>query len=156
MPKFFQRYMAGEILAAVDGSQHSYRVIEEVAKLAKSTGSKVLLLYVVEKLEAPPEFAQYVKIERIEADPDLYYRERVGKVVLEKLGNVLKEKGVEHEPLLEFGNPADRIQETADARKPSYIVVGVVGLRGIRRVMALGSVARRVIENAKTPVVVVP
>jgi nucleotide-binding universal stress UspA family protein len=35
-------------------------------------------------------------------------------------------------------------------------VVGVVGLRGIRRVMALGSVARRVIENAKTPVVVVP
>ncbi len=60
MPKFFQRYMAGEILAAVDGSQHSYRVIEEAAKLAKSTGSKVLLLYVVEKLEAPPEFAQNV------------------------------------------------------------------------------------------------
>jgi hypothetical protein len=39
--------------------------------------------------------------------------------VLEKLGNVLKEKGVEHEPLLGFGNPADRILETADARKPS-------------------------------------
>jgi nucleotide-binding universal stress UspA family protein len=45
-------------LAAVDGSQHSYRVLEEAAKLAKSTGSKVLLLYVVEKLEAPPKFAQ--------------------------------------------------------------------------------------------------
>jgi len=148
--------MSGHILAAVDGSQHSYRVLEEAAKLAKLTGSKVLLLYVVEKIEAPPEFAQYVKIERIETDPDLYYRERVGKAVLEKMGKILNEKGVEYESLLEFGNPADKILETADARKPDYVVVGMVGLRGIRRVMALGSVARRVIENSKTPVLTVP
>jgi|GEM_PF-4471977 len=32
--------MSGHILAAVDGSQHSYRVLEEAAKLAKLTGSK--------------------------------------------------------------------------------------------------------------------
>ncbi|MEM1944568.1 MAG: universal stress protein [Nitrososphaerota archaeon] len=148
--------MADEILVAVDGSPHSYRVVETAVELAKRSGAKILLAHVVQKLDTPEEFAQFVKAERVDADPDLYYRRLVGETILEKLGAKVYSARLEMEKILEFGDPSDKILEIADARNPSLIVLGIVGLRGLRRVAALGSVARRVIENAKVPVVVVP
>lgn len=149
-------YMVSSILVAVDGSPHSHKVADVAIELAKKTGAKILLTHVVHRLEAPEEFAQYVKTERVDADPDFYYRRLVGETILEKIGAKVVSAGVDLERILEFGDPADKILEVAEIRKPSYIVVGIVGLRGLRRVAALGSVARRVIENAKVPVVSVP
>jgi nucleotide-binding universal stress UspA family protein len=148
--------MADGVLVAVDGSPHSHKVVEAGVKLAKGLGAKILLVHVVHKLEAPEEFAQYVKAERLNVDPDFYYRRLVGEAILDKLAGEVADAGVGVEKILEFGDPADKILEVADARKPAYIVVGIIGLRGLRKVAALGSVARRVIENSKVPVITVP
>jgi nucleotide-binding universal stress UspA family protein len=80
----------------------------------------------------------------------------VGEEILEKLGAKIVSEDVEVEKLLEFGDPAERILEVSENLNPEFIVLGIIGLRGVRRIVALGSVARRVIENAKHPVVVVP
>ena len=148
--------MADEILVAVDGSPHSHKVLDCSIKLAKGLGGKILLVHVVHKLEAPEEFAQYVKAERLDVDPDFYYRRLVGEKILDKLAGEVADAGVEVEKILEFGDPPDKILEVAEARKPAYIVVGIIGLRGLRKVAAMGSVARRVIENSKGPVIAVP
>ncbi len=148
--------MVDGILVAVDGSPHSHKVLETGVKLAKSLGAKIFLVHVVHKLETPEEFNQYVKTERLDVDPEFYYRRLVGETILEKLGAKVLQEGVQLEKVLEFGDPADKILEVAEAKKPAYIVVGIVGLRGLRKVAALGSVARRVIENSKAPVITVP
>jgi len=141
---------------AVDGSEHSHRVLDSAIKLAKRFKAKVFLIHVVSRIEVPEEFARYVKTERIDVDPEFYYRKLVGEAILEKLGAKIVAEGLEVEKLLDFGDPADKILEAAEKIQPDFIVLGIVGMRGIRRVMAIGSVARRVVENAKVPVVVVP
>ena len=143
-------------MVAVDGSSHSHKVLDSAIKLAKRFNAKIFLMHVVQKIEAPEEFAQYVKTERIDTDPDFYYRRLVGEMILEKLGGKVFSEGLEMEKLLEFGDPAERILEVSENLKPEFIVLGIIGLRGVRRVAALGSVARRVIENSRFPVVAVP
>jgi nucleotide-binding universal stress UspA family protein len=57
-----------------------------------------------------------------------------------------------------YGNPADKILEFAEKHQPNLIVIGNVGLSGgLSRIksLALGSVSRRVSENAKCPVMIV-
>ncbi len=57
--------------------------------------------------------------------------------------------------MTEFGNPVERILETARLQDAVMIVVGLHGQHSIGLIRSLGSIARRVIENASCPVLVV-
>jgi len=144
------------ILVAIDGSDESREVVSHAIKLAKQLSARILLLHVIPKLTAPPGFASYVKGERIEMAPEAAYGKMVGEEILRKFGEEIQKAGVSLEKLVEFGDPADVITGTAESRNVSYVVVGIVGLRGIRKIAGLGSVARRVIENSVIPVITVP
>ena len=52
-------------------------------------------------------------------------------------------------------DPADKIIEFANGENMDLIIMGNVGLRGISRIKALGSVSRRVSEMASCPVLLV-
>jgi nucleotide-binding universal stress UspA family protein len=145
-----------DILVAIDGSGHSDKVVDFATNLAKNSGSSVRLLYVVKKLAEKPEGVR--EFEHAENFHDAYaeYLQDLGNSVTSKLGARIKESGVEFETLVEVGNPAEIITDTARADKAKYIVVGLKGLHGVARLRSLGSIARRVIENAHCPVFVVP
>jgi nucleotide-binding universal stress UspA family protein len=53
------------------------------------------------------------------------------------------------------GNPAEKVIEFANNKKVDLIVIGNVGLSGLSRVKALGSVSRNVSERASCPVLIV-
>ena len=51
---------------------------------------------------------------------------------------------------------ADEILNVANVEKVRMIVMGIKGLHGLAKIRSLGSVTRRVVENADCPVLVVP
>ncbi|PLW88195.1 universal stress protein, partial [Mucilaginibacter sp.] len=70
--------------------------------------------------------------------------------VIEKYG-----KGLEITHFNEFGSTADGILNCSEEFKADLIVIGTHSRTGIDRLL-MGSVAEKVIRNAKIPVMVVP
>ena len=54
------------------------------------------------------------------------------------------------------GNPSAKIVEVAKKLGVDIILLGFVGLKGVQRVKALGSVSRAVSEHSNVPVTIVP
>jgi nucleotide-binding universal stress UspA family protein len=139
-----------KMLIAVDGSEHARRAIEAVARLARQMQSvDVVLLNVADAMvfygELPPfdfeavERAQRVHQEKLLAEAEA--QARAGG-----LQNVLTRSAV--------GLAAQEILRVADERGVDQIVMGTHG-RGAVGSLLLGSVAQRVVHQAKVPVLLV-
>jgi nucleotide-binding universal stress UspA family protein len=80
--------------------------------------------------------------------------EKTAKEVLHKTEAFLKEKGVKVVTRLGKGNPAEIIIETAAEGNFNLIVMGSRGLGGMKELL-LGSVSHKVVQLAKTSVLIV-
>jgi nucleotide-binding universal stress UspA family protein len=65
------------------------------------------------------------------------------------------EKGISASYSIAHGNIANEILSFAKKKKISLIVIGSLGLHGIGKLKTLGSVSRKVSEEAKCPVLLV-
>jgi nucleotide-binding universal stress UspA family protein len=139
-----------KMLIAVDGSEHARRAIEAAARLAKQMQSaEVVLLNVADAMvfygELPPfdleavERAQRHHQEQLLAEAEAQAR-ACG------LQNVRCQSAV--------GLAAQEILRVADERGVDQIVMGTHG-RGVVGSLLLGSVAQRVVHQAKVPVLLV-
>lgn len=142
--------MVQHLLIAVDGSSSSHHAANQGFGLARQTGAKVTLAYV---LESPPvipvgPLSGYVMTAPPRTDADL---ERARA----ELKSLAKEaQGVTVETRVELGVPADVLCELAERLSVDLIVVGARGLTpGTRWLM--GSVSDRVVHHAPCPVLVV-
>lgn len=142
--------MVQHLLIAVDGSSSSHHAANQGFGLARQTGAKVTLAYV---LESPPvipvgPLSGYVMTSPPRTDADL---ERA-RAELKSLAN--EAQGVTVETRVELGVPADVLCELAERLSVDMIVVGARGLTpGTRWLM--GSVSDRVVHHAPCPVLVV-
>jgi nucleotide-binding universal stress UspA family protein len=148
--------MEDEILVAIDGSAHSAKIVDVASELAKGLSQKILLVYVLKTpLEEPEGLAAYEKAEDYR-DAYADYLEEYGRQITEEFGHRIEKLGVQFRSITPSGNPASEIIEIARLEKVKMIVVGMKGHHGIVHIRSLGSVARRVIENSQSPVVVIP
>ena len=145
-----------ELVVAVDGSKHSEKVIDISCDLAKKLGSSIVLIYIVKKMPEEPD--EVKAFEEMEHDAGAYanYLGQIGKDVTDKLEARIEEQHIQCVTMTEFGNPVERILETSRLQNAVMIVMGLHGQHGIGLIRSVGSVARRVIENANCPVLVVP
>jgi nucleotide-binding universal stress UspA family protein len=76
---------------------------------------------------------------------------------LEKLVSLSNSKGVEASSLVLEGNAAEKINSVINKERPYLVVVGSRRLpsRGLSKLKILGSVARKITEESKCPVLVV-
>ncbi len=107
------------------------------------------------ELSIPEDYRKYAAEEKLPS-PESSYLKLVAERILGDLGVRIKRKGVEYEEVYIAGNPAEAILHAVERRRADMIVVGVRGLHGLGRIRALGSVARKVIENSPIPVIAVP
>ncbi len=134
------------IVAAIDGSPHSARVVSFAADLARRYDATVYLVY------AHPPVPSYLGDEQ-------FYRlagkevER-GRDLLRPFVDVLQRAGVKVEMEVLEGPPPRAILAVAEAREADLIIIGSRGLGAIRGLL-LGSVSERVIRLARCPVLVV-
>jgi len=117
------------ILAPIDGSEHAENALFYAVDLAEKVGASVTILTVV------PE---------VVADPD-WMRDYTLK---------MNRQGVSVTTELREGYVAEVILEAANSGDHDIIVIGHRGL-GVVRGFLLGSVSRKVVDQANIPVLIV-
>lgn len=143
-----------EILVAVDGSKRSDKVVSYASELARAMEAKVILVYVLPEPVVPEEYKELKSDER--RSEETSENQAIAEHIISDMGEILKKKGVKYDGLYLRGRPAAKILEIAKSRNVALIVIGMVGLHGIGRIRALGSVSRRILDGSTIPVTVVP
>src|SRR5208282_5471753 len=138
-----------KILVPVDGSETSAVGLKEAIKVAKSQGSQLRLLHVVNEFVLDYSYgAGLYGSNLIES-----LREG-GKKILEQAESQVRQQGVQVDGVLieSIGGPAaDLILAQASEWPADLIVMGTHGRRGLRR-FAMGSDAEGVLRSAMVPV----
>jgi nucleotide-binding universal stress UspA family protein len=141
--------MFEEILIATDGSDHSARAAKRGIDLAKVSGGRVTVLYVVEPVVITDVSHNIV-------DDVVVGMRRSRMKDAEKATNSVEElakaAGVPAEKKIVEGYPAEVILEISKGM--DVVVVGSMGRTGLTRFL-LGSVAEKVVRNSEVPVMVV-
>ena len=75
--------------------------------------------------------------------------------VLERRAFKCKKAGVDAVEQISIGLPAKSILEFSRKNNIDLIVIGSQGLGGVKKIKALGSVSRKVSENAQCPVMLI-
>lgn len=143
--------MFKNILVPVDGSETSMAAIEKAAGLAKAFDAQVTAVYVIDPYPftgVGADFAygqdQYLRAAKVEADNAL-------GAVREKM----QAASVPVQTRVAESHAAWRgILDVTDEVGADLVVMGSHGRRGLEK-LVLGSVAQRVLTNAKVPVLVV-
>jgi phosphoglycerate kinase len=124
------------ILLPVDGSPHSLEAARKLGTLLNVQGTEISLLRVEDGLEEGS-------------------RETEAKKIFSATNAALASQGLTaHRQLLVEGDPADEILKFADDEGIDLIAMGSHGRTGVLRLL-MGSVSRKVLDQASCPVLIV-
>jgi nucleotide-binding universal stress UspA family protein len=145
--------MYRKILIATDGSERSIKSSRHGIKLAKSLGSDVLVIYVINEMAISSVIATLIRKGSSEEDLRKTLKASAEKIVMEvaKMGEA---SGVRVESLIREGDPASRILDVARIEGVDLILMGSHGEGGITKRL-IGSVAQKVLNWSDTPVMIV-
>ncbi len=138
-----------KILCAVDFSEHSPRVADFAATLARSFGAEVLCLYVAPSPQRIPGLPCAPQLHREFRGRD---RGRRGLHHGGVRGQTLS--GVVFTGKVLTGYAAEEILAAITNEKADLLVMGTHGRKGIDRIL-FGSVAEKVVKSATCPVLTV-
>jgi nucleotide-binding universal stress UspA family protein len=134
------------VVIATDGSKGAEAAVDAGARVARTIGTRAVLVYVRPSLGPL-------------GDP--YYQEKLSeqmghaRAALERAHELLAHEGVDTDEEILEGSAADRVVELARTRNAPLIVVGSRGLGAVAGAL-LGSVSSAIIHRADRPVLVVP
>ena len=157
-----------KILVPCDGSKPSANALTKAAELFMHAGdganieqTEIILLYAVPYIEVPcldenemmvAESAQIKYIQQMYS----YLRNRAFEMLQELADKLVNKDRFTIRVEILYGSPAEKIIEFAHKEKVDVIVMGNIGLSGVSKLKALGSVSRSVSERAEVPVMIVP
>jgi phosphoglycerate kinase len=140
------------ILLAVDGSEYSLEAARKIGSLVDAEGSEIIFLYVQKPPEVTPEYFWM--------SPEIKRRREIehrldGERVLAGADVLLARQGlISHRQIVLEGDAASEIIKFADETGVELILMGSHGQTGLLRLF-LGSVSRKVLDQAKCPVMIV-
>ena len=133
-----------KILVPIDGSEFSFKALLHACELAKLLNSKILIVYVVEKLfPLNLDRNEYSKLLR-----------KFGKESLEKARKAALSKGVEPKMIQLEGNITNEIVKCAKKERCNLIVVGQKGFGKALRFF-LGSISNKLANESPCSVLIV-
>jgi nucleotide-binding universal stress UspA family protein len=139
------------ILAPIDFSDVTDRVVHEAAKLARVLQGRVVLVNVTEPTTGVVDYAAIVvAVAQVNEAAVKYAVERLA--ALEKQ---LKHEGVDATSVQVTGTPRSEIIEQAQKLSADYIVIGSHGHSAFYDLL-VGGTAHGVLKRAKCPVIIVP
>jgi len=150
--------MLNRILVPYDGSKYSIKALSRAMELAHNLDSEIFLFSVVYVDYIPPPGMLGLIRTKSEKDAIKKWAKSV-KVDTEKMLQIAVKRcdknGISASYNISQGNVANEILNFAKKKRISLIVMGSQGLHGIGKIMILGSVSRKVSEQAKCPVLLV-
>jgi len=123
---------------------------------AANASSKIIILHVVEKMQYPPSFAlssseRKSLLHSIDNANDEMRKDMEKK--MEKYAQQCKEKGIEAEVVVKIGDASENILRAVKNRKVDLVVMSKRRkLKGVKKLLSLGSVSRKIVENTTCPV----
>lgn len=141
--------MYKRILVPLDGSALSERVLPIARRLARAFGASIDLFYAI---QAPSEEISEGIPEEITSQA-----KKDGEEYLERMANSLSTDSEEMRIgySVQAGYPASMIIELSESQRETLIVMSTHGYSGLQ-LLLLGSVASKVVQAAKTPVLLIP
>ena len=151
--------MMNHILVATDASAASNRALELAAQFAQQHDAEVLIIHVITEIQLPFEIDEIPELEfhQIESFNDA--REEIMRKIAESILRNAKEAAEKAgaqkvKTAIGTGDPATSILGFAERSKTDMIVIGTRGL-GKLKAAVLGSVSRKVANNAETNCLIV-
>ena len=149
------------ILVPHDGYEMSDKALKYAIEIAKGLEMNMKIIRVVEETLDVSTMGHWDNIKRARVKRDVQkqraqIREKEYKR-LEKLVSLADARGVEASSLVLEGDAADKILSTIKKENPYFVVVGSnrLKLKGLSRIRALGSVAKKLGEKSTCPVLLV-
>jgi nucleotide-binding universal stress UspA family protein len=150
--------MLTRILVPYDGSRYSVKALDRAMELSHNLDSKIFLFSVVYvDYISPPGMLGLVRT-KSEKESIKKWTKSVKLDAEKLLKSAVKKcetKGVSASYNIAQGNITNEILNFVKRKKISLIIIGSQGLHGIKKLKTLGSVSRRISEQAKCPVLIV-
>jgi nucleotide-binding universal stress UspA family protein len=151
--------MINKILVATDSSAASNRAVKMAAQLAEQYNAELLIIHVIRDMQIPFEIKEIPELEPDKFELFNDAREEVMRKIAEsvlKLAKKLagKADADKVQTVIGTGDPATSILSVARRRKVDMIVIGTRGLSKLKSKI-LGSVSRKVTNNAETSCLIV-
>ena len=148
--------MYKNILVPHAGTPAGDLALEHAIHIAKSSKAEITILHVIEEFPHVPVFslhasqASKIKKELAEIAKEM---EIVMEKEMEKRMETCKKNGIKSNLKVITGLPAEEIMKIVKNQKTDLIVMAKRRkLKGIRGLLSLGSVSRKIVENASCPV----
>ncbi|MGY5144454.1 MAG: universal stress protein [Candidatus Nitrosopumilus sp. bin_32a] len=129
------------------------------AIFAARDSSKIIILHIVEAIQTPPSFALSSSEREHLLNSINDANEEIRKDMehkMEKHAQECKEKGIKSEVKVTIGDAAEVILDIVEKENVDLIVMSKRRkLKGLKKLMTLGSVSRKVVENVTCPVTLI-
>ena len=150
--------MYKKILVPHAGTSAGNRALEHAKEMAEKHQSKITVLHVVEKIPVPSSIG--FGYERKGLVKELEAAQRELKIEmhekLSKLVNPIKKQNIPVIVKVLHGYPAEEIIRTANDNKYDIVIMAKRRrLSGIKAILKLGSVSRKVLEKISSPVMLI-
>lgn len=153
--------MAGTILVPHDGHSMSDKALEYGIDIAKAMNMRIKIIRVIEEGVAVSTMPQLRDVERRRIRKDL--EQQLAKIREHEFNKLKKQlatansKGVEASASVLEGDVAQKLISIISEERPYIVVIGSMRLqaRGLSKLKILGSVARKLSEESKCPVMIV-
>ena len=140
------------ILVPTDFSQFSDRAVQQAVDIAEQNNARIFLLHVVDKLQqCAIDYCIPVEVmQKVQSDSE----KEATKKMQEEADRILKAKKLDLTFDVRSGIPYEEILKEQQERMADLIVIASHGRTGILKSL-IGSVAERVMREAKCPVLLV-
>ncbi|MDH3825531.1 MAG: universal stress protein [Nitrosopumilus sp.] len=151
--------MYKKILVSHAGTPAGDEALKHAIHIAKSDSSEIILLHVIEDFPHVPVFSlhasQVSKIKREIAMVTKDMKAVMEKVMLKRVETCQKNEIKSHLKVV-TGLPAEEILKIVKNQKIDLIVMAKRRkLKGIKGLLTLGSVSRKIVENTSCPVLMI-
>ena len=151
--------MYNTILVPHDGTPAGDMALKHAIHIAKSNSSKIFLLHVIEDFPHVPVFflhsSQATKVKREISDITKNMKITMEQKMTKHVKNCEK-NGIDSNLKVVVGLPAEEILKIVKNQKIDLIVMAKRRkLKGIKSLLTLGSVSRKIIESTSCPVLMI-
>ncbi len=151
--------MINRILVATDASAASNRALKMAVQFAGQHNAELLIIHVIRDMQIPFDIKEIPELEFNKFESFHDAREEVMRKIAESVLRNAKEKAEKAgakkvKTAIGTGDPATSILGFAKRRKVDMIVIGTRGLGKLKGTI-LGSVSRKVTNNAETSCLIV-
>ncbi len=150
--------MYKNILVPHAGTKAGNRALEHAHQIAKLNNSKITLLHIVEEIPTPPlvtltqerkNFAKQLNIARREMKIEMHKR-------MDKLVQEIRSEKIPTSVKILHGYPDEEISRIANSGSYDLIIMAKrKKLPGIKGILKLGSISRKVLEQISCPIMLI-